>query len=40
MVDTFLNWWFWDSYAGQGAIIVAQIVAILIPLLLSVAYLT
>ena len=40
MVDSFLNWWFWDSYAGQGAIIVAQIVAILIPLLLSVAYLT
>ena len=35
-----LNWAFWDSYLGQGVILVAQIVAILIPLLLSVAYLT
>ena len=39
-MDDFLNWWFWESFAGQGVIIVAQIVAILIPLLLSVAYLT
>jgi len=31
---------FWDSYAWPGIIIVAQIVAILVPLLLSVAYLT
>ncbi len=35
-----VNWAFWDSYLGQGVILVAQIVAILIPLLLSVAYLT
>jgi len=31
---------FWNSYAWPGIIIVAQIVAILVPLLLSVAYLT
>ena len=31
---------FWDSYTGQGLIIVAQIMAILAPLLLCVAYLT
>ena len=30
----------WDGYAWPGIIIVAQIVAILVPLLLSVAYLT
>ncbi|MDJ0942058.1 MAG: NADH-quinone oxidoreductase subunit NuoH [Kiloniellales bacterium] len=36
----FVNWAFWDSYLGQGVIIVAQIIAILVPLLLSVAYLT
>jgi len=35
-----VNWAFWDSYLGQGVILVVQIVAILIPLLLSVAYLT
>ncbi|MDH3594709.1 MAG: NADH-quinone oxidoreductase subunit NuoH [Rhodospirillales bacterium] len=31
---------FWDTYAGQGAIILAQILAVLVPLLLAVAYLT
>jgi NADH-quinone oxidoreductase subunit H len=31
---------FWDSYAGQGTIMVAQILAVLVPLLLAVAYLT
>jgi NADH-quinone oxidoreductase subunit H len=31
---------FWDTYAGQGAIMLAQILAILAPLLLAVAYLT
>ncbi len=35
-----LDWPFWNTYAGQGIIIVAQIVAILVPLLLGVAYLT
>ena len=37
MVDWFA---LWDGYAWPGIIIVAQIVAILVPLLLSVAYLT
>lgn len=40
MVDQFMSWWFWDSFVGQGVLIVAQILAILVPLLLSVAYLT
>ena len=31
---------FWNSYSGQGVIIVAQIFAILVPLLLAVAYMT
>ncbi len=31
---------FWDSYTGQGVIIIAQIFAILVPLLLAVAYMT
>jgi NADH-quinone oxidoreductase subunit H len=31
---------FWDTYAGQGAIMLAQILAVLVPLLLAVAYLT
>ena len=31
---------FWDGYALPGIIIVAQIMAITVPLLLSVAYLT
>jgi len=35
-----LNDPFWDTYAGQGAIILAQILAVLVPLLLAVAYLT
>ncbi|MCG8593323.1 MAG: NADH-quinone oxidoreductase subunit H, partial [Kiloniellales bacterium] len=36
----FVDWAFWDSYLGQGVILVSQIVAILVPLLLTVAYLT
>ena len=36
----FLSWWIWDTYLGQGAIIVAWIALIIAPLLLSVAYLT
>ena len=37
MVDwTFL----WDVYAWPGIVMVAQILAIMVPLLLSVAYLT
>jgi NADH-quinone oxidoreductase subunit H len=39
-VDWVVDWPFWDSYTGQGLIIVAQIMAILAPLLLCVAYLT
>ena len=39
MADIF-NWAFWETYPGQGIIILAQIVAVLAPLLLSVAYLT
>jgi NADH-quinone oxidoreductase subunit H len=31
---------FWDTYAGQGTIMLAQILAVLVPLLLAVAYLT
>jgi len=38
--DAFLNWWIWDTYLGLGAIIVAQILLIIVPLLLAVAYLT
>ena len=38
--DLFVNWTFWGTYPGQGVIILSQIVAILVPLLLSVAYLT
>ncbi len=40
LLDTLLNWWIWDTYAGQGAIMVAQILLIIVPLLLAVAYLT
>ena len=36
----FVNWAFWETYPGQGIILIGQILAILVPLLLSVAYLT
>jgi NADH-quinone oxidoreductase subunit H len=39
-LDWIVGWPFWDSYTGQGVIIVGQILAILAPLLLCVAYLT
>jgi NADH-quinone oxidoreductase subunit H len=39
-MDSIWNDPFWDTYAGQGAIMLAQILAILVPLLLAVAYLT
>jgi NADH-quinone oxidoreductase subunit H len=38
--DAFLNWWVWDTYLGLGAIIAAQVFAIIVPLLVAVAYLT
>ncbi len=40
LLDWFVNWAFWGSYPGQGVIIVSQIMAIVAPLLLAVAYLT
>jgi NADH-quinone oxidoreductase subunit H len=40
IVSPILNWPFWETYPGQGVIMVVQIVAIIAPLLLSVAYLT
>ena len=40
LLDWFVNRAFWGSYPGQGVIIVSQIVAIVAPLLLAVAYLT
>ena len=39
-LDGVVAWPFWNSYTGQGLIIVSQILAILVPLLLCVAYLT
>jgi NADH-quinone oxidoreductase subunit H len=38
--DAFLYWWVWDTYLGLGAIIAAQVFAIIVPLLVAVAYLT
>ncbi len=40
VVNPILSWPFWDTYPGQGVIMVAQIFAIIVPLLFSVAYLT
>ena len=40
VLNSILNWPFWGTYPGQGVIMVAQIMAIIVPLLLSVAYLT
>ena len=39
-LDGIGGWPFWTSYTGQGVIIIAQIFAILVPLLLAVAYMT
>jgi NADH-quinone oxidoreductase subunit H len=39
-LDAVLNWWLWDTYVGQGTIIVGQILLIVVPLLVAVAYLT
>ncbi len=40
VLNSILNWPFWGTYPGQGVIMVAQILLIIVPLLLSVAYLT
>ncbi len=40
LLDQFVNLAFWGSYSGQGVIIVSQILVIVVPLLLAVAYLT
>ncbi len=40
VLNSILNWPFWDTYPGQGVIMVGQILLIIVLLLLSVAYLT